>query len=369
LCLGAAPTSPADYASAFAGIRNSDREWIQADVANPVTLGDGRIVWIFADTMIGRMDSGGVALQPTGRQLVHNSFVVQDGPCFTPVMAGSRGARTSLIPDHAPAWDWPFTGAYDPSQNVLKVFSLRLQPDPRLGPPFNFFFAGFDVATFSLPGLNLIDSRPIAGLSSTVGPPSSEYFPNWNTGGLAVGGYFYGYGRDGNTPQGHIGSNKHFLARAPLASVATAPWEYYAGPSTLDPTQPSWSILPADAVPLDFIADASAPPQATNPITYLQVIPHKGGFLAAGKLSDLVSDDISTWQAPTVAGPWTYTGRAATVPALSYCARVVVDILSGPRAQWCPFGTDTNNIPAAVVQFTSPLLGALSEPTTTTALP
>ncbi|MCJ7437010.1 MAG: hypothetical protein MUP97_04515 [Acidimicrobiia bacterium] len=292
---------------------------------------------------------------------MHSSFVVQDGPCFTPVMAGSRGARTSLIPAPAAnAFDWPFTGAYDRSQNVLKVFSLRMQPDPGLAPPFNFAFAGFDVATFSLPGLNLIDSRPIAGLSSQVGP-SKEYLPNWNTGGLAVGGYFYGYGRDGNTPQGHVGSNKHFLARAPLASVATSPWEYYAGPSS-DPAQPSWSTDPAQAKPLDFIG-------STNPITYLQVIPQNGGFLAAGKLSDLASDDISTWHAPTVAGPWTYTGRAATIPALSYCARVVVDIPGGPLAQWCPFGTDLNNVPAGVVRFTSPLAGALSEPTTTTALP
>lgn len=359
-CASTPPSTPEGYAAAFAGIRTSDREWVLADNAYHVELPDRRVVWIFADTHLGKVE--GDAFQVTGRGFIHNSFVVQDQACFTPVMGGTRRARTSLIPDPAPnEVNWPFTGAYDSSRNVLHVFSLRIRDEPSLPPPFSFSFAGFDVATFSLPDLTLIEARPIAHLSAAVGG-TGQYLPGWNTGGLAVDGYFYGYGRDGTTPQGHVGSDQHFLARAPLATVATSPWEYFAGLVTggTGPDQPTWSTNPADALPMPFVADPSAPAGATRPGTALQVVPHEGGYLAVGKLGDLVSDDISTWRAPTLAGPWTYTGRAATVPALSYCARIFFTTAGTPIAQWCPFVFDDQHIGASALQFTTPSPASLA---------
>ena len=63
-------------------MRTTYTEWASADGAIPVTLPDGRTVWLFGDTFVGKVDPGG-AIDPAD-PLIHNSFVVQTGACFAP---------------------------------------------------------------------------------------------------------------------------------------------------------------------------------------------------------------------------------------------------------------------------------------------
>lgn len=88
-CAVPAPATAAGYAAAFAAV---DGDWAAGDQASSTRLPDGRIVWLFADTLLG------------GR-LVHNSLVLQDRGCFTAVSGPDHG---EVIPNPSPGtWYWP----------------------------------------------------------------------------------------------------------------------------------------------------------------------------------------------------------------------------------------------------------------------
>ena len=98
-CLTNPPTTPLHYQQAFDGVRTVWTDWAGADGSFPVDLLDGRVLWLFGDTLIGRMRSNGSIVNP---RLVNNSFIVQNGACFEPMMGGPHGNRTEIIPRPRP---------------------------------------------------------------------------------------------------------------------------------------------------------------------------------------------------------------------------------------------------------------------------
>jgi len=78
-CRRSAPTSAAGYAAMFAGV--DPARWGAADVALSVPLPDGRVVWLFGDTL-------------STRRFVHSSAIVQTGGCLHVSGGGSQ-----LLPD------------------------------------------------------------------------------------------------------------------------------------------------------------------------------------------------------------------------------------------------------------------------------
>ena len=333
-CLEAPPTSPADYERAFDGIRSVDLEWGTADGGAPVRLPDGRVVWIFGDTFIGQVQ-GGRSMAP-GWVFANNSFVLQDGACFQPIMGGMRGARADLIPDPAPnQWYWPMTGVV--TNGALQVFLLHMERAS--GPAaFDWRATGVDVATFALPTLSLVGVSPIAALSRPVGPDG--VFVYWANGALVHSdGYVYAYGRNrgGSDP-----SFEQWAARAPSAAIA-GPWEYWTG----DDVTP-WSTDATLAEPMQFLdkdgnpaelAAGSPPTPGSRPDAHAFIVPHGAGFLASAKLVEVFSDDVSTWYSASPTGPWKYVGRAVTTPRshpeqMLYLGRVVPDLPGGPIVMW-----------------------------------
>src|SRR5438270_4245785 len=119
-CASQAPVSPAEYQQAFDGLRTVWTEWAASDGSIPVVLPDGRVLWMFGDTIVGRvLANGSIA---TGWKLIRNSFVLQDGACLTPLMGGTRGARTEIIPNpEANEWFWPTAGVVDSNGTPLPV--------------------------------------------------------------------------------------------------------------------------------------------------------------------------------------------------------------------------------------------------------
>ena len=91
-----APTTAAGYAAMFDEL--DPAEWGAADVAISVPLPDGRVVWLFGDTM-------------SVARLVHSSAIVQTGGC----LHVSRGG-TQLLPDDDP-------------DHVYWIDSARVVPD------------------------------------------------------------------------------------------------------------------------------------------------------------------------------------------------------------------------------------------------
>lgn len=324
-CAPSVPSSPADYQAAFAQVRQVGTEWISADGGTPVSLPDGRVVWLYGDTFTGRLQSNG-ALAP-GWQLPHNSLIVQNGACFRPLMGGSAGARTATIPAPAGEWYWPASGVVEPSSpsgsgNVLRVFVFHEQSSGG-APPFNFSFIDMRIATFTLPDLTFVGVQP---LPSPV-PGDSTYY--WGQGTLVVGSTLYVYGRGTNASDtSPTAGRDHRVARVPLGLLTTGPWEFYNGGTS--GTDADWRTDPTAAGLMSFAADTPAlPAGAPSPKPYdsMHVVARPGGgYLVAAKLGEVVpgifGQEISAWTAPTPRGPWHYAGPIGSTPSRPTSSRM-----------------------------------------------
>ncbi len=297
-CAPTAPVAPADYQADFDALRTTYTEWASADGAIPATLPDGRTVWMFGDTFVGKVDPGGAI--ETADPLIHNSFVVQTGACFAPLMGGAPLARRELIPNPtANEWYWPAAAVVDPTTNTLHVFAWRMQAAPA---PLFFTEAGFDVATFALPSLQLQSVQPLPFAFNAAVPYGST--------ALLDHGDVYLYGSN-NT-------ENVYVARAPLSQILTTPsqWQFWNG--TADPgtlTDPAnWVADPTSAQPTTWIntparyfaLGASGLPDEA-PAAHPWVLPYRGGeYLATAKSADVFSADVSVFTAPDPWGPFTY---------------------------------------------------------------
>lgn len=294
-CAASTPTTGAAYQAAFDGLRNTYTEWVTADGEVPVTLPDGRVLWLFGDTFVGTVGPEGSI--PAGEGLIRNSFVVQDGRCFTPLMGGTAHNRQSLIPEPAPnEWYWPAAGVVNGS--TLDVFLWHLQTGTGGPPALDFTPIDMRVATFSLPSLQLL------GVQALPFPTDADH--PYGATALVTGGNLYLYG------EAHRNT---YVATAPLAQMgSSAAWSFWGGSSS----SPTWQSDPAQAQP---VAWANVPPvlytlgSGTGPFAQPEVVPYGTGFLSTSKTADAFSDDVSMFTAPTPEGPWTYAGKVADTSA------------------------------------------------------
>jgi hypothetical protein len=364
-CASKAPASPADYELAFNGLRTAGTNWAAADGSIPVVLPDGRVLWMFGDTIVGRVQADGSIAD--GWKMVRNSFVVQNGPCLTPMMGGPDGSRTEIIASPAAdEWFWPTAGAVetDNGTRVLRVFMLRLHAggDPA---PFNFTVIGVEAATYALPDLTLLSITNLP-LSDPDAPPYGQTVLVGND------GYLYLYGSQAVSCNClFFDPREHRVARVPLGKETTsAAWEF--AQVGADTSVVTWSDDPDDASPMSFSPPGADPATATiddGPRAPLEVTPYGSGYLATAKTIDAFSDDVSTWFAPTPTGPWTYVNEAVSglpgdpTHAFSYGGRIVTTLPGSPVLIWSqnqmPLSDVIANNALYTAHFASPAPAAL----------
>jgi hypothetical protein len=292
-CAPSAPSSPATYQAAFDALRHTYTEWASADESVPIDLPDGRVVWVFDDTSVGHLLADGT-LSPSNA-LARNSFVVQSGACFTPLLGGVPLARTSLIPEPAAnEWYWPTSGVVDAAHNQLLVFVLHVQ---RTGTgPLDFTILDVRVATFSLPGLTLTGVQPLPFPTSSLAYGSTSFDDATNA--MAPDVYAY------------VSNQRNaYVARASVDEVLTGPWEFWDGTGwSSDSTQAApmaWNGIPSSFDPGHVFGPGSGP--AAQP----SVIADGTGYLLTAKLADAFSSDVSVFTGASPTGPWTYVGQVA----------------------------------------------------------
>lgn len=129
--------------------------WTGGDGAYSIPLPDGRILWMFGDTFLDTVYAD------RSRPFVgfaRNSFVIQDGSELTtlpPAQPGSDG--TFISPPNDNKWYWPGDGTAVGD----KLYVLLQKYSPQGSGPFGFANAGTDLATFSLPDMNLLNIRSV----------------------------------------------------------------------------------------------------------------------------------------------------------------------------------------------------------------
>jgi len=302
-CAPATPPSAGGYQAAFDSLRHTYAGWITGDGAFPVNLPDGRVVWMFGDTYTGRANSDGSI--PGSAGFIHNSFVVQSGPCFAPLMAGSPSARLSIIPDPSPGqWYWPTAGVIE--GGALRVFLWHMQQGNGGVPGLNFTTIDMRVASFALPSLTFLGVQPLPF-------PTDGTHPYGATAVSAADGYVYAYGS---------ASGNAYVARTPLGDVTSGPWQFFTGSA--------WSSVPPAATPMTW---PGSPPQSlfgtgAGPVSQLWVVPYQGGYLGTAEPVDAFTSDVWAYTSASPSGPWTYHGpiAATSVGIPSYSAQTRLNL-------------------------------------------
>ncbi|GAA3927012.1 DUF5005 domain-containing protein [Actinoplanes auranticolor] len=193
----------------FRSYGDTSGQWLGADRTASVRLPDGRVLWLFSDTFLGRPAPDGS--RPASSPLVHNSAIIQDGRTLgATVHGGTPTVPNSLIPtDKDEEFHW--VGDASVSGGGVQVLVNRYG---RTGAgPLDHQLRGTALAVFDLPGLRAerVEALPLGDRVS------------WGSEVLPDGNHTYVYGTE---PAGT-------MKFAHIARVAGTdlrkPWEFWTG--------------------------------------------------------------------------------------------------------------------------------------------
>ena len=320
-CLPDLPAGPADYQRAFDARHGG---WLGSDGALHIVLPDGRVLWLFGDTFTGEADANNVPL-PGYRLYGGVSALVQSGRCFTPLMGGSPGARTTLIPSRVPGTVYWMTEGYvddDVSPPVVRVWAMVVQFIPG-----GFSIVGTDVITLALPSLAVVSTADAPPPSSL---PTVPNVPGFGASVLDDGSFVYFYGRARAVSADELAQHPEwqpmaagpYVARATRAHAVAGPWEFWTGTG--------WSASVTAAAPM-HLADGTVDfVQGPG----LSIGRYGAGYLMTGKQSvfDWFGPGVQAWYAATPQGPWHLVAdivpRSPTLPGnhMFYGGRLISNV-------------------------------------------
>ncbi len=183
--------------------------WLGADRTASVRLPDGRQLWLFSDTFLGRPAPDGS--RPRSSSFIHNSAVVQDGDRLTATVTGGSPSRPdSLVPTDAEAeFHWVGDASVRGESVQVLVNRYRLTGDG----PLDHALTGTALAAFELPTLKAGGVRPLP-LGDRV---------SWGSEVLPDGGYTYVYGTEA------AGQMKFAHVARVRGTDLGQPWEFWNG--------------------------------------------------------------------------------------------------------------------------------------------
>ncbi len=247
--------------------------WQAGDIGASGRLSDGRIVWLFGDTVRP-------TLQP---QLVANSMLVSSGRCVSQLLDATRGP---VIPDVSPTTvRWPMSVVVDSQQgrDVIIVFCSRI--DRGSSGSFGFTFLGTSVAAFSVADgqapqlLKVVDITPDSRDQDQV---------NWGSAATIRGSWLYVYGTRLTGKKYDFG-RELYVARAPAAYPGERKeWRFWDGTAWQSKVGSAKLVLPSD-----------------GGVSQVLSVDHVGDrFVAVSKLNGDIANFVYKWTAPNAVGPW-----------------------------------------------------------------
>jgi hypothetical protein len=221
---------------------HQDPRWLGSDDAHSVDLGEGRVLWLFGDTLI----RAGSSKVRNRADLIRNSIGIQTG--YDPASAsmvffwGQTAARApaSFFPESGQSWFWPGDG-FRIGRHLL-VFLTVIEPfENDLG----FTMSGWKVVSVENP-----DAPPGRWQSTRVKHPQGTFDIVLGTGGvLREKGHLYAYGTNQRGHQAYLARWSEEQAMA--GDMGEPEWWCGAGPG--------WSLQSQmDGRPAALFADAQA---------------------------------------------------------------------------------------------------------------
>jgi hypothetical protein len=200
--------------------------WIGGDGVYSVPLAADRILWLFADTWVGKIKDG----KRTDATIVNNTAVLQEGKGKSPDMRyfirkdATGKAQALLTPEKGGGWFWPQAAALHETR--LYLFLTQVEKNGQPG-AFGFRLIGQWLAIVKNPF-----DAPTQWQVKQIRLPYAELRPDYElTLGAALlteGKYLYIYGVADQVEKSWR-HKRMIVARAPLESVADfSTWRFYS---------------------------------------------------------------------------------------------------------------------------------------------
>jgi hypothetical protein len=295
---GPEPVDAAGWNDLFARLSGA---WAGGDGTTSTRLPDGRLLWLFGDTVTGHTDEDGRRIGAVG--LVHNSILLTDGTCTTSVAPGH-----DALPGRDGTWLWPthavVTGRASPGTGAQVVVMAQRVARTGAGP---YDFRRLATAT--------VDLRVGWGGPVVVGAVRDIAGPDvlWGA-AVAVDGsttWVFGTRESGS---GSFGRDL-LLARAPTATLGSLDtWRFR--------TRDGWSRRVADAVVVR--------PGTLGVSTVLSAAVLDGRIVLVTKPQEFLDDRVVALTADRPWGPW----RSRTLliaPSTSEEPRYSPALVADPR--------------------------------------
>ena len=248
------------------------------------------MLWSFGDTFISQVAADGAIVASESPGMVSNTFLVQSGACFTPMIGGAPGSpRAVFTPKDPTSIFWPLDGYLDPVRNQVVVDSLEVTRG-------TFTIVAINELYFSWPDLTPQGSAaaPLSGRARPNPVRRDHARRRWSGVPLL-------------TP-------RRRLVRRPRAARSCSR-------RTVGVLERRWLVGHRRR-------RASHGLHGTATLAPLDVVRYQGRYLGVAKIWDVASDDVSQWTSDSPTGPWTYSGRLATTPTgagtMSYGGRIVM---------------------------------------------
>ena len=256
--------------------------WQAADIGASARLSDGRLVWIFGDT-----------LRRTGVApgMVANSMLITSGLCLSQLLPTARGP---VIPDVEPGLvRWPMSVVVVPEGEVdrIVVFTGRIRRGSG-DDVWGFRYLGSDAVSFTVaPG----GAPQLDGILPLTPDVDSAHQVNWGSASMVFGGHISVYGTE--LPGGVAFGRSLRVGRSALADPTDRRrWEFWDGGRWQPDPLAATPVIPADG----------------GVSQTLSVDEVDGSVVAVSKKDGDLGSTVATWVSSSPVGPWT---RSAALEA------------------------------------------------------
>lgn len=256
--------------------------WKQSDVGASAVLSDGRVLWVWGDTVRER---------GTDPRMIDNSILVSSGTCISQLLTDDIAQVLPRDPGELSSWPLsvlrmdPRPGDAADVTDVVVVFASRVQPAEG---QFAFLERGTTAAVYTVGGDGVPRLSEARYLTPDDPNPGAIH---WGAGSTVDGDQVYVYGtRD--TREFSVFGKELFVARLPVGDVTNGEaLQYWDGAE--------WQADPGRAAP---IMDA-----VTGPAERLSVDVVDGRWMIFSKFGGDLADTAATWLADSPTGPFTAT--------------------------------------------------------------
>ena len=256
--------------------------WRQSDVGASAVLSDGRVLWVWGDT---------VRQRGTEPRMIDNSILVSSGTCVSQLLTDDIAQVLPRDPGELSTWPLsvlrmdPRPGDPVDVTDVVVVFASRVQPAEG---EFAFLERGTTVAVYTV-GADRVPRLAEARYLTPDDPDLGAI--HWGAGSTVDGDQVYIYGtRDTSEP--YVYGRELFVSRLPVPEVVDgAALQYWDGAA--------WQPDASRAAP---IMDA-----VEGPAERLSVDVVDGRWMIFSKFGGDLADVAAVWTADSPTGPFTAT--------------------------------------------------------------